>query len=45
MEHLALLLLILGVVVLGVVVLLKRTSKADPVEQNPMRGTTRRDHL
>jgi hypothetical protein len=42
MEHLTLLILILGLVVVGVVVMLTRSSKNDPLDQNPMRGTTRR---
>jgi hypothetical protein len=41
MDHIALLFLILALVVAGVVVMLRRASKADPLDQNPMRGTTR----
>jgi hypothetical protein len=43
MDHITLLFLILALIVVGVVVMLARSSKSDPLDQNPMRGTTRRD--
>jgi hypothetical protein len=41
MDHITLLFLILALIVVGVVVMLRRASKTDPLDQNPMRGTTR----
>jgi hypothetical protein len=43
MEHVALLVLLIAIVAVGILIALRRSSKTDPVDQNPMRGTTRRD--
>jgi hypothetical protein len=42
MEHVALLVLLIAIVAVGIIVAMRRSSKNDPVEENPMRGTTRR---
>jgi hypothetical protein len=42
MEHLALLVLLIAIVAVGIIVAMRRSSKNDPVDDNPMRGTTRR---
>jgi len=43
MEHVALLVLLVAIVAVGIIVVMRRSSRTDPVDQNPMRGTTRRD--
>ena len=43
MEHVALLVLLIAIFAVGILIALRRSSKTDPVDQNPMRGTTRRD--
>jgi len=43
MEHVVLLVLLIAIVAVGIAIALRRSSKTDPVDQNPMRGTTRRD--
>lgn len=43
MEHVVLLAAIIALVAIGIIIALRRSSKTDPVDENPMRGTTRRD--
>lgn len=38
-----LLVVLVALVAVGVIFLFRRGAKADPIEENPMRGTTRRD--
>jgi hypothetical protein len=43
MEHVTLLIVLLLVIAGGVAIILTLTSKRDPLDDNPMRGTTRRE--